>query len=243
MYLLYYEVKISIMSGTVHIVPIGHTKETIIDSIKKSLSMYPISKVVFVLGDREQASETKARVVAAEVEKSLGLIPCEKIQMDLEDVLGTAHKLVLKIREEKKVFEEIILNLSGSLRTVDIAGFMAASITESKVLIGPPEYDKEGKIKGVKYVIDVPLMPVEKMSEEKLEVLGLVSIKEWKSLDALSIELGKKTKLKPNSLKSKIRFHLGDLKGKKFIETKKDGKTLLIKLSELGKVYYEGLRE
>ncbi len=234
------------MSGVVHIVPVGHTTATLLDSIKqaiaKSLEEYPISKVVFVLGKKDyEESEKKARDVADDVEKGLGIIPCERIYVDLDDVLSAAYDIVLKIKRER-TDKDVIVNLSGSLRTVDIAGYIAASITNSKVIIGLPSY-KDGKLEGVRAVKDISLMPIEEISPEKLSVLGLLNTSEWKSLDDLAKELSKKSKAGYKSLKSKISFHLKYLRQKKFVETKREKRTLLIKLSGLGKVYYEGLKK
>ena len=114
--------------------------------------------------------------------------------------------------------------------------------TKSEVIIGLPAY-KDGRLSGIRDVRRVPLMPIEEISPEKLDVLGLLSDTDWKSLDDLAKELSKKSKAGYNSLKSKISFHLKYLRKKNFVEAKRDKKILLVKLSGLGKVYYEGLKK
>jgi hypothetical protein len=242
------------MIGVVQIIPVGHTAITLLDSIRLTIKgsvidsskEYPLSKVVFVLGNKEnEESEKKARGVAKEVEKKLCAllgIPCDSIKVDLDDTLSAANDIAQRIREEKRTGNRVVLNLSGSLRTVDIAGYIAASATDSEVIIGLPAY-KNDKLVGIREVRNIPLIPIEKISNEKLSILGLLDTTEWKSLDILAKVLSKNSEAEVESLKSKISFHLNYLRERQFVETKKEKKVLLIKLSKLGNVYYEALKE
>jgi len=223
-------------------VPVGHTKETLLSSIKASVRTYPINKVVLVLGiNKDEKSERRARKIADEVEKGLEIILCERMYTDLFDVLTATNDLVIKAKNEKKSGNKVVFNISGSLRTVDIAAYIASVITKSISIVGVPEY-KNDNIVGVKEVYEVPNIPASGLSDVKLSVLALLDKENWKSLNEISENFDKTSNIKLDSKKSKMSFHLDDLKRLKLVETKKDNKILLVRLSKLGLAYYNGLK-
>ena len=227
-----------------HIVPVGHTKEMLISSIKESIKKYPITKVVFILGiNEEDESEKKARKVADEVEKALGIIKCERSYTDLFDIPTAANDLVNKVVDEEKTDSKVLFNLSGSLRTIDIAGYIAAVITKSDVIVGIPKY-RGDKIVGIKEFLPAPTLPLPEISTIKLSVLALLDDEKWKSLDELSRAFDTESDIKIGSKKSKISFHLEDLKKLGFIETEKKDKNkiLFIRINKLGLAYYNRLK-
>lgn len=100
---------------------------------------YPVSKVILVLGkNRENASEKRARKVAEQVRKDLGFLSFDSMETDAKDVVSAATDLVIRARQEKKSGNRIVYNLSGSLRTLDIAGYIASLLTGSQASVGIP---------------------------------------------------------------------------------------------------------
>lgn len=229
------------MSQYTHFVPVGHTRETLISSIKELIKEYPVSKVILILGKNEQdESEQKARKVADDVEKELSFIKFDRTYTDLFDVLTAASDLVLRARQEQAKGLMVLFNLSGSLRTVDIAGYIASVITKSESCVGVPDY-KDGKICGIKKVYPIPKLPSWDITDSKIKVLGLLDDEKWKTLDDLSKEFDPDSEIKLESKKSKMSFHMNDLKKLEFIETVRDKKTLLVRRTKLGRVFYNGL--
>lgn len=226
------------MKGVTHIVPVGHTKETLVESLR----CFPVSKVVLVLGDKpEVESEKIARGVAEKVKAEMGSVPCEEIYVDLNDVLSIALTLVRKIKAEIKQGCEVKLNLSGSLRSVDIAGYMAALVTSTPVYVGIPAYDGKDII-GIKGIQNMPLVPIKELLSEKKEIMHLLE-----SVDEMYLEDIIK-KLRPDLQKedydrerSRLSYHIKDLKDDGFVETRKEGRSLKIRLSEIGRIYVEGM--
>jgi hypothetical protein len=226
-----------------HFVPVGHTKETLVDSIKESIKNYPVNKVILVLGkNKEEESEKKARRVADEVKKELALINFGSMETDVKDVIAAANDLVVQARQEKKEGSKVVFNLSGSLRTLDIAGYIASLLTKSYSCVGIPDY-KEGKASGIKDICPLPEIPVIEITKPKVDILELLSMDEWISLEELSKKYAAKSKIKALSKKSKTSFHLIELRKFKLIETDKPKKLLLIKLTKLGLLYYNAFKE
>ena len=227
------------MKETTHIVPVGHTKETIIESLRR----HPLGRVILVTGDNPGVeSERKARQTILEVRKALGTVPAQEVYVNLNDIPSIALTIIEIIREEDKQGRQVLLNLSGSLRSLDIACYMAALATKSQVYVGIPSYRKD-KITGVDHIQDIPLFPTKIYQKEKkliLEKLG----RQGKTLEQLTTQL--KTKVKKGTQaylteKSRISHHIKDLKKEGLIETSREGKTLNIQLTTIGKIYVEGL--
>ena len=225
------------MTRVVHVVPVGFTKETLLES----LQYYPVSKVVLVLGNKpELDTEQKAREVAKEIKKDLGVTQSEEIYVDLEDISSAALQITGKITKEQKNGAEVKVNLSGSIRTIGIAAYLAALTTRSEAYIGIPSY-QDGKVRGISSVVKVPLPPLKELSKEKTSILKTLD-KEL-TLEELTAKLNPKIKRgnkKYLHAKSLLSYHIKDLKKDGFIETKKEGKTLKIKTTTMGGIYVEG---
>jgi len=226
------------MKEITHIVPVGHTKETLVESLRR----FPVSKIVLVLGDKpEIESEKIARGIAEKVKAEMGSVPCEEIYVDLDDVLSIALVLVRRIRAEVKSGCGVKLNLSGSLRSVDIAGYAAALMTSTPVYIGIPAYERN-RIVGIKGIQTMPLIPIKEFFSEKKEIIQLLG-----SVGGIYLEdIIKKLRPDLNSEdydkeRSRLSYHIKDLKKEGFVETEKDGRKLKVRLSGVGRIYVEGL--
>ncbi|MBN2014509.1 MAG: helix-turn-helix transcriptional regulator, partial [Candidatus Altiarchaeota archaeon] len=146
----------------------------------------------------------------------------------LDDVTATALTLIDVIRKEQAAENEVKINLSGSLRTAGIAAYLAAQTTETKAYIGLPEY-KNGKITGIRSVKEAPRLPLKKLSKEKKEILVKL-----KNTETLLEELMKE---KTESERSRISYHLSDLKKDGLIETSRKGRNIKAKLTDAGRLY------
>jgi len=226
------------MDKITHIIPVGHTKETLIGSLRR----YPITKVILVLGDKpELESEKKARDIAKKLRRDLGTIPCEEIYVNLDDVLNIALILVNKIKTEIKKGYKVMINLSGSLRSVNIAGYIAAVMTSTPAYVGIPEYDKEN-IVGVKNVIEVPLIPVEELFSEKMEIINFLNSVDSAYLEDVIKEINPDIDEKNlDKERSRLSYHIKDLKKAGLVISKKEGRKVKLSLSEMGKLYIQGL--
>ncbi len=226
------------MKEVTHIVPVGHTKETLVESLRR----FPVGRIILVLGDDPgREGERKARRIAEEVKRDMGSIPCEEIYVNLDDVLSTTLTLVRKIREETGKGCEVKLNLSGSLRSVNIAGYLTALMTSAPAYVGIPEY-KGDRISGIREIQYMPCIPLKELSGEKKGIIKLLSSGEGMYLEDLI------SKLKPrlhksgyDNERSRLSYHIKDLRRDGFVETVKEGRNLKIKLSGFGRVYAEGL--
>jgi hypothetical protein len=224
-----------------HIVPVGHTPEILEESIKESIKTYPVNKLILVLGRNEdEEGEKMAREVADKVEKNLAFITSERFKTDLFDVLTAVDDLVQKTNKEKKDGSKVIFNISGSLRTIDIACYITSLLTGSDSCVGAPLY-KNKKLVGLRGLCPLPIIPIIKPTAVKVSILGMLDTKNWKSLEDLADEYNQED-IKIGSKKSKISFHLKDLKEANLVETTKKDKTLTIRLTKLGSVYYNNFK-
>jgi len=223
----------------VHFVPVGHTKETLLESLRH----YPLSRVILLLGDNPKLEpEQKARTIAKQLKDDLGSIPSEEFYVDTDDIPKAALAIAERMKQEKEAGNEVMVNLSGSLRSIGLAAYMAALAVQVKAYIGLPKYEGD-KITGVRQVINAPLFPLKPLSSEKVKILRIIRKAEQKMEDLI---LKTNPKLKKSSQdylneRSRLSHHLKDLKEDGFIETEKKGKNITIRLTPLGKIYMEGL--
>jgi hypothetical protein len=80
--------KFLFMKKIVHIIPVGHTKRTLIEGMRQ----FPFHKIILVLGREKSPGEEKAKKVALEIEKELKEIAeIEYLHVDVDDVYSTAQ--------------------------------------------------------------------------------------------------------------------------------------------------------
>lgn len=219
-----------------HIVPVGHTKETLTQSIDR----FSVSKVIFVLGkDTSLESEKRAHATAKEVEKEFPNVEFENILVDVDDIYGTATKLIEKIRHEKAEGYDVKINLSGSLRPVGLAGYMAALFTSTPVYVGTPSYSN-GRANGIRNLIDIPLIPLKKFSREKMNIIKQIGLGN-KTLKEMIKDLPPESNFA--SEQSRLSYHLKDLKNDGIIKIERKGREINIELSELGNFFFKSMNE
>ena len=218
-------------------VPVGHTPETLIGSIRK----YPADKVFLIRGrDLKLDGADEAEETAKTVKKALGSIPCIDMRVDIDDIEQSALSIADAILKERDAGCVVYVNLSGSLRSLDVAAYLAALAAGAEAYMGLPEY-KDGMIVGVRKVVSVPLMPLKDLSAGKKGILRrLSSAKDGLLLGELSKKSGM---LREESVseRSLLSYHLTDLRKDGLVETFKQGRNIKAKLTFAGRLYALGL--
>jgi CRISPR locus-related DNA-binding protein len=227
------------MKCVVHLVPVGHTPETLIGSIRR----YPADKVILVRGkDKNLSGADEAEKTAKKVKKALGSIKCVDLLVEIDDIEQSALAIAKTILGEKALECEVLVNLSGSLRSLDVAAYLAALTTGAKAYMGLPDY-KDGEIVGVRKVVDVPLMPLKDLSRGKMDILRKLSAsKEGLRLEELSKKSGM-LREEAVSERSLLSYHISDLRKDGLVETVKEGRNIKAKLTFAGKLYALGLSD
>jgi len=230
------------MKKTVHIIPVGFTKPTLLESMKN----YKFNRVYLVLGSEKTKTEEKAGELADEIERDIkGTAEVRRVKVDLDDIYASAAKIIELIKNEMKEGSEVKINISGSMRTTAIACYLAASICGADVYIGLPKYSGDDVV-GITKIVDVPLFPIKEVEGERLAIIKfLLEKKAISSIDELisiiSPEIfskrGSKAYLKE---RSRISYHLKMLEENSFIKTAKKGKKKVLELTELGYLYALG---
>jgi len=223
----------------VNFVPVGHTTETLVESLRH----HPISRIILILGDKPSTKpEKRAREIATEIKTALGTLPFQELEVDMDDITAAALQITEAMKHEKDAGNKLMVNLSGSLRSIGLAAYMAATAVKAECYVGLPEY-KGDNITGVKQIVDVPLFPIKQIGTEKLKLLKALKEKSIGIDEIIEILKPKTTKKTKNYLseRSRISHHIKDLKNQKLIETQKEGKNIKIRLTQLGTIYLEGM--
>jgi CRISPR-associated protein Csa3 len=224
--------------NTSHIVFVGHHKERLMDSIKM-LSNYPVGRIILVVGEQLSSGERRSRVLAEEMMDELGQIfEVEIVAIDKKDITRSSVQIVNLIRSEMDCGNDIIVNISGSLRTFAVSGYIAGSITGCKVITSIPQYDESGEETGVEEIVEIPTLPVCFLRDEQMKIVAAVE-GGVNSLDELIIRLN------PSIIKysddfykerSRVSHHLKVLEDNGFIVKKRNGRQINVTLSELGNI-------
>ncbi len=218
------------------IVFVGHHKDRLIESIK-ALRMYPVSKVILVVGEQESSGERKARRIADEMVQELQTVwDVEIAEIDKKNVIRGASQLIRIIRAEKENREETILNVSGSLRTFSIAAYIAACITSSKIISSIPQYDENDEEVGIEEIVEIPILPVDFPGREQFEIIenigdGLDSLDELVFILNPAIKKGTQEFM---SERSRISHHIAKLERAGFVKRTKVGRNVRIEVTGLG---------
>ncbi|MHA1728910.1 MAG: HFX_2341 family transcriptional regulator domain-containing protein [Promethearchaeota archaeon] len=222
-----------------HLIFVGHRKDVYMDSVKK-LMKYHINKVILIVGDNlEYSGEEKVHKIAEEMKKELksfwevGIAEINKI-----DIIIAIEQLLEIIKNENKSGNVVLINASGSLRTLAIAGYIICCLTGSKIITSLPEYDKTGKEIGVKEIIEMPLLQIKIPGSEHLEILTKIK----GTLDSMDdLILGLKPDLERRSKgfmneRSRISHHVSKLEEMGYIKREKAGRNVKVSLTPLGKL-------
>ncbi len=231
------------MEKIAHIVPVGHTKLKLLESLRQ----FPMQKVILLLGrDRNLEGEDKARQTAMDLRMDIKAIAeVEEETIDKEDVLQCALDITRIISKERKDGFEVKLNATGSMRTVGIGCYIAALVTGAEIYSGLSAYDETGENIGIKKILPIPPFPIKDISKEQFKILKGLSGNGGSvdSVDELiSIVNPEASPDRSDYQKERARFsyHLKELKKEGFIETEKEGKNVKVRLSKIGEIYVEG---
>jgi len=228
-----------VLTQITHIVPVGHTKETLVDSIRQ----FPVHKVVLLLGkDRNLTGEKKVYETADKIEQLLKGIIIERKTVEKLNVFEGVIDILHIVNEERARGHKVMINISGSLRTIGIACYIAALITDSEIYSAIPAYDNKGQITGIKEISTVPLFPIKEITAEQIKILnvfktGVASIEDL--IKSLNPGLKKGTDMYTNE-RARLNHHIKLLRKSGFLESEKIGKMIKFKLSRIGEAYIIG---
>lgn len=219
------------------IVFVGHHKERLLESIR-ALREHPVRKVVLAVGQQESSGERKARKIAEELAEELKTVwDVEIVEVDKKDVMRAASQLVSLIRREGEG-GEVILNISGSLRTFAVAAYIAACVTGSRIITSIPRYDENDNEVGIEEIVEIPVLPVDFPGKEQLEIISVMD-QGVESLDELVFKLNpdiKKGSKEFRSERSRLSHHIAKLEEAGFVRRKKVGRNVRIEPTGLGRI-------
>ncbi len=227
---------------TTHIVFVGHHKDRLIESIS-ALREIPFSKLFLIIGEDDNLpGEQIVRKVANDILTELNkLWDIEIKRIDKKSVLRASNQLLKIIQEEKLKGNDVLLNASGSLRTLSVGAYIAACMTRSRMITSIPRYDDTGEEIGVEEIIEIPVIPVDYPGEEQRHIITLIG-DGVESLDSIIFMITpdiQKDSKQFRSERSRLSHHLSKLEEAGFIKKEKRGRNISIKLTELGKMLSE----
>ncbi|MHA1341966.1 MAG: HFX_2341 family transcriptional regulator domain-containing protein [Promethearchaeota archaeon] len=158
------------------IILVGHSLMRLIEGIKK----IPSTKLILVLGeDPNLEGEAKVLEVADELENIFSrLMEIKRIYVNKEDIYSATFEILNAEMEEIKIGHDVIMNVSGSLRQMAIACYIAALLTKVPIYSVIPKYDNEYRETGIEKIYYIPFFPIKELSKEKLSILKVLK-KEW----------------------------------------------------------------
>jgi CRISPR-associated protein Csa3 len=224
--------------STTALVFVGHTKERIIESIRSSRK-FSIEKIILITGEQESTGETKSRKIAEELK--IDLTPVFDVgimHIDKKDIMRAADQLTHIIRDEKAQGREVLINMSGSLRTFSVAAYISGCITRSRMITAIPKYDKNDNEIGIEDLIDLPFLPLFSLKDEQRRILEAVG-DGVDSLDDLVMRLNPKMKKNTDAFpkeRSRLSHHLKNFEEIGLVSKEKSGKNVGIRLTGLGKI-------
>jgi DNA-binding transcriptional ArsR family regulator len=228
------------MGKVVHIIPVGFNKKGIIESIKSS--GYPIHKAYLVLGrDKEISGEEHIHSIAKDIEKMLEtLIDVEKVYVDKLDIYKSAIDILKVIKREMDEGNEILLNASDAAKTLCIACYIAAQISQSRIYLALPKYEGDKEV-GIERILELSVPPLKRLGEDKINIIRVISKNggEVESINQLIDLLEGKLddQKKYMAQRARMSYHLNGLEEDGIVEMKREGKNVRIMLTELGKAY------
>ncbi len=163
-------------------------------------------------------------------------------KIDKRDVMKATAKLIEIIQNEKIGQNEVIINASGSLRTLAI--YIAACITSSRIFTSIPRYNEREEEIGIEEIIEIPTLPVDFPGEEQMEIIS--SLKDGvDSLDEFVLRLNPDISREEERFKkerSRLNHHISKLERAGMVRKEKEGRNVRIGLTALGKFLIEGVR-
>jgi CRISPR-associated protein Csa3 len=226
--------------STTALVFVGHTKERIIESIRGSRK-YSIEKIILVTGEQESTGEMKSRQIAEELETDLiPFFDVAIIHIDKRDIMRAAGQITGIIRDENSQARDVLINMSGSLRTFSIAAYISGCVTRSRMITAIPKYDKNDNEIGIEDLIDLPPLPLFSLKDEQRRILEGVG-DGVESLDHLVMRLNPKMRKNSDAFpkeRSRLSHHLKNFEEIGLITKVKNGKNVEVRLTDLGEIIF-----
>ncbi len=223
---------------TTQVIFVGLHKERLIESIR-ALREEPAGKIILMVGEQELPAEEKVNKLAEELKKELETVYDVEIdKIDKKNTLRAAKQLVELIKKERKNGNDVLLNASGSLRNVSIAAYIAACITDSRIITSIPKYDEKENEVGVEEIIEIPLIPITFPPKEQMQIIHAIN-GGVDSLDELILRLNpsiSKADEKFMKERSRISHHLSKLEDMEFVRRKKIGRNVRIERTEIADI-------
>ncbi|MHA1360625.1 MAG: DUF6293 family protein [Candidatus Helarchaeota archaeon] len=224
-----------------YVVFVGHHKTRLMDSIKHWMSFYPPEKFMIVTGQEETTGEIQALRIAREM---VGDLKTPLYTVSIERIAKTIIsegivQLINLIIPEKKNGYEVLLDVSGSLRIFSVMAYIVALLTQSKLVSVIPKYDTQNNEIGIEKYIEIPVLPQYILGDEKLKILRIIG-PGVDSVESLVNQVSPESKVnekKYRSERSRISYYLESLEDSGFIVRTREGKSVRINLTELGKIF------
>ncbi len=222
---------------------VGHHKERLLESIR-ALRELPVTKIILFVGEEELPGERKARDVAEELKKELEVVwDVEIARVDKRNAIRAAMQLIEIIGAEKADRREVIINASGSLRSLAIAGYIAACVTGSRIFTSIPRYNEKEEEIGVEEVIEIPTLPIDFPTREQIEILaaidgGVGALDELIARLNPGIDRGSEEFFKE---RSRLSHHIAKLESIGAVRKVKVGRNVRIELTPLGVFLVKGV--
>lgn len=215
---------------------VGHHKERLLESIR-ALRELPVTKIILFVGEEELPGEKRARKTAEELKKELEVIwDVEIARADKKNAIRAAMQLIEIIRAEKAREREVIINASGSLRTLAVAGYIAACVTNSRIFTSIPRYSEKEEEIGIEEMIEIPTLPVDFPAKEQIEILTAID-GGVNALDELIARLNPGLDRKSEDFfkeRSRLSHHIAKLERMGAVRKVKVGRNVRIELTALG---------
>ena len=227
------------MKPLTQIILVGHTMIRLLEGIKR----FPLNKLILLVGkNRKLEGEDKVYEVASDLEDRLrNIAEIEMQQINKDAVYPATIDILHLILREVKNQHKIMLNLSGSLRHVSIACYMAALVSGTPSISVIPRYSDSYYEIGVEKIYNVPTFPIKELSDERLMILRILKARETDSMQQLMIKLyGDKSLQARNKTRAKLSYYVKDLIEDGFVKKYKKGKSVQLSLTEMGHIFLLG---
>jgi len=189
------------------------------------------------VGEEELPGENKARKTAEELKKELEVVwDVDIAKVNKKNVIKAAMQLIEIIKAERDKGNDVVINASGSLRSLAIAGYIAACVTGSRIFTSIPKYNEREEEVGIEEIIEIPTLPVDFPAREQLEILMAIDGGVG-ALDELIARLNPQIDRKSEEFfkeRSRVSHHLAKLERIGAVKKVKAGRNVRIELTPLG---------
>lgn len=239
------------MIPTVHIIPMGLELDRVIEGFKR----YPTNRAIFIQGKaRYLKVEQIARRNAREVKKLISsTIKVENIELNLYDFESAFVELKNLFDELNDEGYQIYVNISTGTRIISTAALLACYLCNAiPYYVIPREYSlPKGKYvlsKGVKDVVQLPILGINTPTKKELVILSSLLDKEGsvnaqkELIEAVPKSFfgdrkeGEDLSSYKARKKAKINRVIAQLAEKGFVTLKKRGRNVEVTLTDSGKI-------